>query len=166
MRLKDLKTDCSKKSLILSFVICLGLVLLVVACVATSEPQQKRRKMTRRNCIDCHKDLSEQYQKGGVHAPVKENNCAACHLPHGILGSLLMREYPPGLCFKCHIDIKSKQSGLSVHKPVANGECGACHDPHNSDYPALLQYLDCIFYCPVIISGIIINFCIFIIKGK
>ena len=139
MRLENFRTLCNYKSLIPMFLISLCLGLLLASCVTTQEPQQERRRTTRRNCSDCHKDLSAQYQKGVVHAPVKENNCAACHLPHGVLGSLLMRDYPPALCFRCHIDMKSQQSGLSVHKPVADGECDSCHNPHNSNYPALLE---------------------------
>ena len=139
MRLENLKLSCYMKRLVLLFLICSCLGLLLASCVTTEEPQKQRKRAIRRNCSDCHQDLSAQYQKGIVHAPVKENNCAACHLPHGVLGSLLMRDYPPTLCFRCHIDMKSQQSGLSVHQPVAEGECDSCHNPHNSEYPSLLN---------------------------
>jgi predicted CXXCH cytochrome family protein len=79
--------------------------------------------------------LVQEYQRGIVHEPVRTNSCAKCHLPHGIVGSLQLREYPPRLCFRCHQGTKVEllQPGVSLHKPVDDGTCDACHDSHNSD---------------------------------
>ena len=129
----------SYKKKILFALASLCLVFILAACVTIPDTQQKRKKATRRNCIDCHNELSQRFQKGVIHAPVKENNCAACHLPHGIIGKLLMREYPPDLCFRCHNGMRSEMRGLSVHQPVEKGDCVVCHDPHNSDYAKLMK---------------------------
>src|SRR5208337_47645 len=39
-----------------------------------------------KNCLECHKKFADKYLgMKDVHAVVKERNCEACHLRHGIV---------------------------------------------------------------------------------
>ena len=93
--------------LIWGIMVFIGLSLFIAGCVTTPETQQQR-KPKRKNCLECHTELVQKYQSGIVHEPVRSNNCFKCHLSHGIVGALLLREYPPGLCFRCHQGTKVK----------------------------------------------------------
>lgn len=115
---------------------CLSLAVLVVTCVPTSQHPQRA---VRNTCVDCHKEMAEKYQQGHVHAPVRNNNCEACHQPHGLIGGLFLRKNEPNLCLNCHRQLAAGADKKSVHKPVAKGKCSTCHNPHNSQYPLLLN---------------------------
>ncbi len=121
--------------------LALGFAVLTAAVFATScvPAGQKIERAPARTCLDCHPEMGEKFRQGYVHAPVKKGRCDSCHLPHGLIGGLFLREKEPGLCLSCHGDLKPPATGGSVHQPVADGSCSDCHDPHNSPYPYQLQ---------------------------
>jgi predicted CXXCH cytochrome family protein len=127
-------------------------------------------------CMTCHdkpqeitKDeilpaFTEQIKgKKFLHGPVKDNDCAGCHVPHGSkYFKLLAKEYPPifyapfseknyELCFGCHpkdlvwtpetnnlTDFRNGSTNLHflhVNKERRGRTCRACHETHASDLP-------------------------------
>ncbi len=67
------------------------------------------------------------------HAPVKDNECLACHhqknTTHPILGgkSWELVAKVPELCVQCHTPFGKKKI---MHSPVKEGACLDCHKPH------------------------------------
>lgn len=119
----------------------MGLAAVLIAVLAASCVQngKKIERAPARTCLDCHPEMGKKFRQGYVHAPVKQGRCDQCHLPHGLIGGLFLREKEPGLCLSCHRQLKPPAESGSVHRPVADGTCTACHDPHNSPYPARLK---------------------------
>jgi len=117
--------------------ISLGILVFVAGCGPTATAPRKPE--IKRTCAQCHPDKAAQYQSGVVHQPVKENNCEACHLPHGLVPTVQMRQPVPVVCLSCHPAFKEAANKKSVHEPVGQGKCEACHKEHNSEYPKLLN---------------------------
>jgi len=129
-------------------------------------------------CLSCHDkpqkhgarllaSTKEELGLKHVHGPAKDEDCTACHTPHGSAQvALLARAYPAkfyapydakayGLCFSCHeadLAAKSETSDatefrngtrnmhfLHVNKPVKGRVCRACHANHASDQPAIIR---------------------------
>ncbi|RJX24395.1 MAG: hypothetical protein C4563_00410 [Desulfobulbus sp.] len=114
--------------------------LLVVSC--GTPPARKTAEepvpAAAKKCLECHPEYTERFSKGNVHAPVKEEDCYACHRPHGIYGKIIFRTEQPALCHPCHQEVKSAEGAKSVHQPLTGGPCTTCHNPHNSEYAGLL----------------------------
>jgi len=97
------------------------------------------------------------------HEPIRENDCGACHRPHGSkYFRLLKKPFPPkfyapfraenyALCFSCHektlVTARSTRSVtqfrdgdrnlhfLHVNRAKRGRTCRACHELHASDSP-------------------------------
>lgn len=85
-------------------------------------------------CFSCH---DEKHFSGGrgVHGPVAEGDCAACHDPHSSQTDHLL--VSNDVCFDCHG--RSSFMGKNVvHAPVKAGQCSTCHNPHKSPNRHLL----------------------------
>ncbi len=103
-------------------------------------------------CLRCH----SQYQGPFIfeHAPVEEN-CLACHDPHGTLANNLLKQNEPYLCLQCHemhfhnartnptspVFLPSGGStnplGTSGFQQGFGTKCTACHIRiHGSDLPS------------------------------
>src|SRR5210317_982337 len=113
-----------------------SVIFLVMAC---GPAPQTRKAKVRRTCAECHPEKAAAFQSGVVHQPTKENNCEACHLPHGTVPTVLMRQPVPVICLTCHAEFKTATEKKSLHDPVNQGECDSCHQPHNSEFPKLLN---------------------------
>ncbi|GFE62105.1 cytochrome c [Geobacter sp. AOG2] len=67
------------------------------------------------------------------HAPVKDEDCVACHKQtnpaHPLKGakSFVLTSEGAALCYQCHDTFGKKKV---VHPPVKDGECAYCHNPH------------------------------------
>lgn len=87
-------------------------------------------------CAQCHDAFSGEK---GMHAPVAEGDCLACHRVHGAAYPHLLDfgDDLSSLCFDCHD--KASFTGAYLHGPVAVGECTSCHDPHVSGEKSLLK---------------------------
>ena len=79
--------------------ILLVLLIFLSACVA-SPPASK--KTPQKTCFDCHHEMKVKFAKGVIHRPVADQDCGACHLPHGLIGGIQLRQPAPGLCRRCH----------------------------------------------------------------
>jgi predicted CXXCH cytochrome family protein len=67
------------------------------------------------------------------HAPVKDEDCVACHKQlnptHPLKGakSFTLTSEGAALCYQCHDTFGKKKF---IHPPVKDGECAYCHKPH------------------------------------
>jgi predicted CXXCH cytochrome family protein len=149
-------------------------------CLACHDPHvanyPKQLKMQPASlCLSCHD--REYNQKGdrianmkavlennsSKHGPIKENDCSACHNPHGSNFFRILRAYYPPvfyssydpknyqLCFMCHENTLASQEFTStltgfrngdrnlhfvhVNKAVKGRTCRACHDAHATNNP-------------------------------
>jgi predicted CXXCH cytochrome family protein len=68
----------------------------------------------------------------GIHAPVAEGKCAACH--EGATSAAPFAVKARGdLCSGCHTRMLAAAFARDhLHQPVAEGACLACHAPHGS----------------------------------
>jgi predicted CXXCH cytochrome family protein len=109
--------------------VCLVALSVMVACVASSV--RTSGKFAQKQCLDCHTDFKAKYfSMANVHAVVKEQKCEDCHLRHGVLPKLLLKEQGNQLCLTCH---KPEQIGMDkqrAHTALKNGKCIDCHNPH------------------------------------
>ena len=121
-------------------------------------------------CLKCH-NKSLDTERGKIidmksffaankngHGPIKQNNCASCHNPHGSdYWRILTKYYPTdfytsysegkySLCFSCHdkaafTDLRTEKSTnfrngdrnlhfIHVNKAVKGRTCRACHEVH------------------------------------
>ena len=116
------------------FIVGLLCLVLIAACL----PQQKKRP-PRKKCLECHEEMRHKFFSGIVHSPVKEENCEACHMPHGLIGGTYLRQDQPDLCFPCHKELAKVGDKKSVHKPFRGGQCDKCHEVHNGPFRGLLK---------------------------
>ena len=97
-------------------------------------------KFAKKECLDCHKKFADKYLgMKNVHAVVKEKNCEACHLRHGIVPKLLLKKNGNELCLGCHTKKKIGLNKSNVHTVLKRGNCTICHDPHASQGSHLLK---------------------------
>ncbi len=119
--------------------ILMALLLALVSCVpSTGSRGGGVVKAPKQGCLDCHPEMATRFAGGRVHPPVAEKNCAACHLPHGMIGGIQLRANPPDLCFSCHQAQARERGEKAVHQPFAEGKCNRCHAAHNSEFAHLL----------------------------
>ncbi len=126
-------------------------------------------------CISCH---DREYGSGKTrvanmkpilnenkihHGPIKQNDCSACHSPHGSNNFRILREYFPPvfyapydasnykLCFMCHEQTIAQEKFTTTLTGFRNGKqnlhyvhvnlkvkgrtCRACHDAHATNNP-------------------------------
>ncbi len=98
---------------------------LVVCCLAIlcfAKAGQANWQFKQQQCLDCHKDFGKKYfSMKYLHPGIKESKCEDCHLRHGIIPKLLLKESGDELCLKCH---NVKSLGLDrkyVHSALKGG---------------------------------------------
>src|SRR4051812_50213116 len=106
-------------------------VFLLLAAAGASAEQ-----FTRKECLDCHQLFAKKLKTLPVKHP---GSCEDCHLRHGIVPKLLLKETGSGLCLSCHQKEKLGFDKPVVHKALKSSECITCHDPHGSKQPKLLK---------------------------
>ncbi|MFA5701649.1 MAG: cytochrome c3 family protein, partial [Desulfuromonas sp.] len=127
-----------KQRILLGVSMLVGVMLLVLCQVSPGEAA--KRSFAKKNCIDCHGDFAKEYlSKKNVHQVVKENKCEECHLPHGIVPKLLLKESGDKICLRCHSEESIGLDQPQVHTALKRGQCSTCHDPHASDNKFLLS---------------------------
>ncbi|NIM04195.1 MAG: cytochrome C, partial [Armatimonadetes bacterium] len=62
-----------------------------------------------------------------VHPVVKEKKCEDCHLRHGIVPKLLLKEEGNEICFSCHSRESLGLDKPGIHSALKRGKCTACH---------------------------------------
>ena len=55
-----------------------------------------------KSCLDCHDETKRELKTKHAHRPFKDEDCRACHKPHGILGALNLTAEGADLCLGCH----------------------------------------------------------------
>src|SRR5512146_652006 len=119
----------------------LMLLVVVSACLLVSTvPSQGAMQFAQKECLDCHKKFADKYfGMKDVHPIVKEKKCEECHLRHGIVPKLLLKDAGNALCIKCHAKEKIGMNKANVHTALKTGQCTLCHNPHASQGSHLLQ---------------------------
>ena len=119
--------------------VILGIVFLVTVLwpmSASAQIKKGRRFSKSGDCKSCH-DVAD-ITGDRPHEPVAKDDCKGCHLSHGMVGALRLKESGRQLCLMCHDGIELGLQREILHGPVAEGRCDACHDPHGTDHPMLL----------------------------
>ncbi len=119
---------------VLPWILVSILAALIVAAVAPAADRFKAKA-----CLDCHKDMSAQVKASKAHEPFKNKQCETCHLPHGILGKLILKAQGADLCLPCHQDVAAACSLAVVHEPLKAKTCTNCHNPHGTGKRAMLS---------------------------
>ena len=96
-------------------------------------------KIAKKGCVDCHADEYARLSKGNVHKPVLDKNCEGCHIPHGLLGAVILKADDSFLCYTCHEKDRPKLEKGSVHPPLKEGKCLVCHNPHSSPFKGITR---------------------------
>ncbi len=71
-----------------------------------------------------------------THAPWKDRNCSACHVPER--ANRLVEDID-GVCRSCHPSASLTTPGRELHTPVRQGKCTLCHAPHKSPRSNLVR---------------------------
>jgi predicted CXXCH cytochrome family protein len=98
------------------------------------------QKFKQKACLECHQKLADKY--AGLkyaHPAVKERKCEECHLRHGLVPKLLLKESGNSFCYKCHDKKTIGMDKPNVHKVLKTGSCLGCHDAHGSNAPHMLK---------------------------
>ncbi len=124
----------------------------------SSDFPRQLRSHTKDICYTCHKDMGNKVRTAkNLHGPVQQNDCYACHDPHGSKNPLVLKKYFPAefykpystenyaMCFDCHNkDIaldkvttkltNFRNGDTNMHFLHVNKEkgrsCKACHEVH------------------------------------
>ena len=102
----------------------------------TCAPEQTvRRGFEAKPCLDCHKTKLNEFQKKYVHSPAAKRDCEACHLRHGKIAVLTLKEREERkLCYICHKQMAlNMEKTVHVHSALKQGKCLPCHNPHASE---------------------------------
>lgn len=89
-------------------------------------------------CYTCHDDLAEKFRRQGVHKPVEEGKCDACHAPHGSSHFAFVKDSASALCGSCHT-LNDSLAAAHDNYDLSSADCLDCHNPHISEKPKLLR---------------------------
>ena len=92
----------------------------------TCAPEQSvRRGFEAKPCLDCHKTTLNEFQKKYVHSPMAKRDCEACHLRHGKIAVLTLKEREERkLCYICHKQMAlNMDKTANVHTALKQGKC-------------------------------------------
>ena len=119
----------------------MALLCCVVVLWSVATPSDaKKRKFKKRECLDCHEEFVDEYlSMSYVHPGIEDRKCEGCHLRHGIVGKLILKEEGNQLCSECHTLEDLKLDAPGVHTALKEGTCSSCHNPHASNSPHLLN---------------------------
>jgi len=94
-----------------------------------------RKDTVKATCTQCHAEKEGPFVY--EHADINED-CRACHTPHGSVNSNLLTLRDPYLCLQCHPTHNSDQSMSTHEKKVAYyTRCADCHSQiHGTDLPS------------------------------
>jgi DmsE family decaheme c-type cytochrome len=93
-----------------------------------------RKDTVKETCTQCHaeKDGPFLYE----HADMNED-CRACHTPHGSVNNNLLVQREPYLCLQCHPTHPLTGSTTAEKKQAVYTRCTDCHSQiHGTDLPS------------------------------
>ena len=109
-------------------------LLIFVSCVPP------RVALVKKTCVDCHQKEYKKYSSDeSRHNPVIEKLCEGCHIPHGAIGALYLKNEGSALCYNCHEKDKERLEKKNLHDPLKKKDCLPCHSPHSSKSKKLLR---------------------------
>src|SRR4030043_1603826 len=86
----------------------LSIISLIYSCAPETSVRPEGKGFAPKPCFDCHTEKISEYQKKHVHSPVVQRNCEACHLRHGKIAVLSLKEKDErSLCYPCHKQMAS-----------------------------------------------------------
>ncbi len=93
-------------------------------------------------CTKCHAEMAGPFVF--EHAGVTDEDCTACHKPHGSMHDKLLTQDGNTLCMQCHYDagFSGFQIGGQAHSAMlgSEGRCTDCHGQvHGSNVDATLR---------------------------
>ncbi len=113
-------------------------LLLIFVAGAAAQIDRGQRFSGKGECKRCHEDMP-QLDMRHKHDPFSDDDCLACHKPHGMVGVLRLKETGSALCLTCHEAAGLGLQAGHVHAPAAKGKCLDCHDPHATGEKMLLR---------------------------
>jgi predicted CXXCH cytochrome family protein len=117
----------------------LGAVLFLCVVLHAATGMAAAQKSARKDCLDCHTKFSDKYLgMKNVHAVVKQKNCEGCHLRHGLVAKLILKQTGNELCQTCHTKDRMGMKPI-MHTALKGGKCTDCHNPHASQTDHLLK---------------------------
>ncbi len=105
-----------------------------------SQPGSRDMDVQSRLCIECHRDVSAQFNFPSHH-PVREGGmgCTSCHDAHE--DSRVAHGTGNQLCAECHQDVVGPW--VFEHPPVVE-DCLSCHAPHGAVTGELLHTIEAV----------------------
>ncbi len=114
--------------------------LLAALCLSLALPRNGQAAPgSAKTCYRCHEDMKRQLAGKTLHAPLKDDNCAACHNPHASESRHLLSGPVEQTCYHCHARMQKEAQGKQVHTALRQGPCTQCHDPHAGGRALLKQ---------------------------
>lgn len=112
-----------------------------VVCHMVKNSKVAMRYEGNENCIRCHGSTvgtSSSIDKEKVHAPIRQDDCIACHNPHFKNRPAMLLDEKERICEFCHGNVT--RMGQNLHAPLKEKEaCMLCHVPHYSETRPLLK---------------------------
>lgn len=99
------------------------------------------------NCGQCHTDKAPpisalRQASPGIHQPMRENGCVACHDFHNLEAGHPIGDVPTeSFCLECHTDLPHEAHPVGGRPDPWHGgdlSCASCHSPHDTPFPANL----------------------------
>jgi predicted CXXCH cytochrome family protein len=124
-----------KKRILFCLAVMCALGAALVPDGAAAAPKFKKK-----DCLDCHKELATKVSGlKHAHQAVKKADCESCHLRHGVVPKLLLKQQGNALCLGCHAEKSIGMNKPHVHAVLKTGSCTKCHDAHGSNAPKMLK---------------------------
>jgi len=119
------------------YMLTIAAALAAALCLAA--PQPAAAAPSGKACFGCHEDLKARLAGKTLHAPVRDNNCTACHNPHASESRALIDGKVEQTCYRCHAKMQKDAQGKLMHTALRQGGCTQCHDPHAGGKALLKQ---------------------------
>ena len=99
-----------------------------------SAEKSLRRETVKATCTQCHAEKEGPFVY--EHADLNED-CRACHSPHGSVNNNLLILREPFLCLQCHSSHRISSTTTAEQKRAFYTRCSDCHSQiHGSDLPS------------------------------
>ena len=85
-------------------------------------------------CLACHTEMAGPFVF--EHEGVADEDCTACHRPHGSMHDKLLASDGNTLCLQCHFDIQFNLEENLMLGTFPHGEVGSCNECHVGGPPS------------------------------
>src|SRR5512133_2719154 len=102
--------------------IAIRFAFLALVCATLPTAAAAQLKFKQKECLDCHTKQADKYAGYKyAHPAVRERKCEECHLRHGLVPKLLLKESGNGFCYRCHKRESIGMDKANVHSVLRNG---------------------------------------------